>query len=180
MSSTDDSDADHSVVIIKEESRSPSPAERRHSKHNTSSKSYKTNKELMQECKFRHKDSIKNYLKRRDTLHIIDPALKKSALDADDILGDDEEVWLVQCSRNVDIETIVGTNLNLNGDRHKVKGGSASLEYSSELIGEKNQNFVNVMCKKNGKRRIHHQIISLKPAGIIRVQNKLKVCFLRV
>lgn len=185
MSSDDDSDSRSS---IKQEKRTPSPSPRRSlkapTKHNGSLNGSRTkepadpNATLLREGGFQHRAAIEEYLAKRTALHIVDTARKQTPLDAEDLpqLGDDEEVWLIQCPHDVNIEQLVGLKLNLDGQRHKAKREKVPLEYESETLHK--ERFLTVMCKSN-ERRPSHRMVSLKPAGLIRVQAKLEVKTMR-
>lgn len=177
-----DSDSDTVQSSIKREKRTPSPIRRSlkaKTSHNTSANnSYKEkddpNASIIREGGFQHRPSIEEYLAKRSTLTIVDSSRKESPLDAEDLLenGDEEEVWLIQCPRDVNIEKLVGVRLNLDGERHKAKKEKVPLEYESEAIQK--DRFVTVMCKSR-ERRPTHRMVSLKPAGLVRVQAKLEV-----
>lgn len=182
MSSDSDSDSDR-YSSIKQEKRSPSPIPRRSLKGKTSqnntiniSRNEKDdpNASLIREGGFQNRPSIEDYLAKRTALIIDDTSRKESPLYAEDLLDDcdEEEVWMIQCPRDINIEKLVGTKLNLNGARHKAKKEKVPLEYESEIIN--NERFVTVMCKSR-ERRPSHRLVSLKPTGLIRVQAKLEV-----
>lgn len=185
MSSGSDSESDIQSSIIKQEKRTPSPTSRRSLKSRTSlnnsirsghkEKAADPNASLIREGGFQHRPSIEDYLAKRTELTIVDSSRKESALDAEALLENDdneEEVWLIQCPRDINIEKLVGSKLHLDGKRHKAKKEKVPLEYESEVIHKKR--FVTVMCKSR-KRRPSHRMVSIKPAGLIRVQAKLEV-----
>lgn len=180
MSSDSDSDSGSS---IKREKRTPSPVTKRslkskHSLNNSANNSHKEkadhNASLIREGGFQNRPSIEEYLARRTALTVIDSSRKETPIFAEDLLedGDEEEVWLIQCPQDINIEKLVGTKLNLNGQRHKAKKEKVPLEYESELIDK--DRFVTIMCKSR-ERRPTHRMVSLKPAGLIRVKAKLEV-----
>lgn len=172
-----------SGLPIKREIHSPSPdskGKRLKKKHknrslndSTSTKD-KSNVSLIREGGFNNQRSIEEYLANRTSLEVVDTEHKSAPITAEELLRDDEEeVWLVQCPSNVDIDQLVGMKLNLNGKRHKAKQEQVALEYESEIVNDK-ERFWTVMCKSKNSRP-SHRMVSLKPTGMIRVRAKLTV-----
>lgn len=122
----------------------------------------------------RYEKTLSTYLDERPHIKVLSANRNPTAL-AKPTLGDDEEVWLIQCPKNVPIENLIDKTLKLNGRRHVVADDQASKSYeyyaAEEECHQENGRFYTAICKSDENDR--HQAFSFQAAGVIRFKEEL-------
>lgn len=124
----------------------------------------------------RYEKSLATYLDKRPHIKVLSANRNPTAL-AKPKLSDDEEVWLVQCPKNVPIENLIDKTLKLNGRRHVLSDDitSKSYEYYADkavaVADDENDHFYTAICKS--EQNDCHQAFSFRSAGVIRFKEEL-------
>lgn len=124
----------------------------------------------------RYEKSLATYLDKRPHIKVLSANRNPTAL-AKPKLSDDEEVWLVQCPKNVPIENLIDKTLKLNGRRHVLSDDTTSKSYeyyadkAAAVADDENDHFYTAICKS--EQNDCHQAFSFRSAGVIRFKEEL-------
>lgn len=154
----------------------PTKLDRSRSGANTSSGTSPTttasaNADVLRRAAFRHHTSIEQMLAKRTDLRLVDVHQQPASMGGADVLGPDEEIWMVQCARNVPVQQLVGLKLNLGGARKTARlSDDLAIEYQSDAAVGRTHSMV---CRSHGARR--HELVSFQPVGTVRVHKEIQV-----
>lgn len=104
---------------------------------------------------------LKKFIKSQDNIKIV-----SQELEHDSILTEDDEIWVVKCPKEVDIQAFCDTDLNLNVSKCKIKVDGQTYEGSLE---EGQCDTIAALSMENG----HFEVQNLPLCGIINFRKRI-------
>lgn len=131
----------------------------------------RSSKNILDQGRYRNEKTLEVYLSNKPNLEIADPKGNRTATLSTEDLDENEEIWFVQCPRNVSIEKLVGQKIKLNGKTNVLNIGAdqQQFEYNTEQINDPKYSTI---INKSHDGRAPHCAISFLPSGLIRIRNE--------
>lgn len=113
--------------------------------------------------------NLSDYLEKNSQI-TTKSATKESSFSAEDITSDDE-IYLIQCPKTIDIERLNGTKIKSTGKK-TITEKDFIVEIESNAFGD-HVNFSTLLCNERSKKSKNIQAISFQPTGFIKIQKRV-------
>lgn len=86
-------------------------------------------------------------------------------------ISTDEELWFLQCPKNIDVDDLLGRKLVLSQPVQLIQSKGGNKEFECKLESSKHVSHLTVICPTNGVP----EAVSVKQAGMITIRERIEV-----
>lgn len=86
-------------------------------------------------------------------------------------INSDEEVWIFQCPKNIEVNDLMGRKLVLSQPVQVIQSKRGNTEFECKLESTKHSNHLTLICPTNG----FPEAISVKQAGMITIRERIQL-----